>query len=94
MGYISGLNRAQVWLVPESVDEDIAENNPVRFIEAYVASRDLTTLGFTPAVPKETGRPGYTPADLLKLYSEGSLHQIRSRRNLAQETHRHVELRW
>jgi transposase len=94
MGYISGMNRAQVLRFPESVDEDIEENTPVRCIEAYVDRLDLTTLGFTQAVPKETGRPGYTPAALLKLYMYGYLHQIRSRRKLAQETHRTVELMW
>ena len=94
MGYISGMNRDQVLLFPESVDEYIEENNPVRFIDAYVDSLDLTTLGFTHTVPKETGRPGYAPADILKLYIYGYLHKIRSSRKLEQETHRNVELMW
>jgi transposase len=94
MGYISGMNREQVLLFPESVDEYIEENNPVRFIDAYVDSLDLTILGFTHTVPKETGRPGYAPADILKLYIYGYLHKIRSSRKLEQETHRNVELMW
>jgi transposase len=94
LGYISGMNREQVLLFPESVDEYIEENNPVRFIDAYVDSLDLTTLGFTHAIPKETGPPGYTPADILKLYIYGYLHKIRSSRKLEQETHRNVELMW
>ena len=66
-------------VVPERVDEYIADNNPVRFIDAYVESLDLVALGFTRAVPK-TARPGYTPADLLKLYIYGYLQKIRSSR--------------
>lgn len=94
MGSISGMNREQVLLFPEIVDDYIAENNPVRFIDAYVESLDLAALGFTPAVPKETGRPAYAPADLLKLYIYGYLNKIRSSRKLEQETHRNVEVMW
>jgi transposase len=68
MGYLRGMNRERVLLFPEIVDDYIAENNPVRFIDAYVESLDLAALGFTHAVPKDTGRPAYAPADLLKLY--------------------------
>jgi transposase len=94
MSYISGIHRDQVLLFPELVDEYIEANNPVRFIEAYVNSLDLEALGFTHAVPKETGRPAYAPADMLKLYSYGYLNKIRSSRKLEQETHRNVELMW
>jgi transposase len=94
MGYIRGMNRDQVLLFPDLIDDYIEENNPVRFIEAYVESLDLKALGFTHAVPKEAGRPGYAPADMLKLYIDGYLHTIRSRRKWEQETHCHVELMW
>jgi transposase len=94
MGYRNGMNRDQILLVPESVDEYIEANNPGRCIDAYVESLNLAAVGFTQAVPKDTGRPSYTPADLLKLYIYGYLNQIRSSRKLAQETHRNVEVRW
>jgi transposase len=94
MGYISGMNRDQILLFPESVEEYIEENNPVRFIDAYIDTLNLAALGFTHAVPKETGRPPYTPADMLKLYIYGYLNKIRSSRKLEQETHRNVELMW
>jgi transposase len=94
MGYISGMNREQILRFPESVDESIEENNPVRFLDADIDPLNLAALGFTHAVPKETGRPPDTPADMLKLYIYGYLKQIRSRRKLAQETHRNVELLW
>ena len=57
MGYISGMNREQVLRFPEIVDDYLAENNPVRFIDAYVESLALAALGFTHAVPQGTGRP-------------------------------------
>jgi transposase len=94
MGYIRGMNRDQVVLFPDLIDDYIEENNPVRLIDAYVERLDLKALGFTPAVPQDTGRPGYAPADMLKLYIYGYLHKIRSSRKLAQETHRNVELMW
>jgi transposase len=94
MSYIIGIRRDQVLLFPELVDEYIAANNPVRFIDAYVNSLDLEALGFTHAVPKETGRPAYAPTDMLKLYIYGYLNKIRSSRKLEQETHRNVELIW
>jgi transposase len=37
--------------------------------------------------PEETGRPGYRPADLLKLYIYGYLNRIRSSRRLDPTAH-------
>ena len=48
--------------------------NPVRFIDAFVDGLDLAAAGFERAAPKATGRPGYDPADLLKLYIYGYLN--------------------
>jgi transposase len=42
----------------------------------------------------ETGRLGYDPRDLLKLYLYGYLNQIRSSRRLEAECRRNVELMW
>jgi transposase len=94
MAYIAGSDRAQAVLLPEVLDEYVRDENPVRFLEAFVAQLDLGTLGFQRAVPAETGRPGYDPGDLLRLYLYGYLHRIRSSRRLEQETHRNVELLW
>ena len=80
MGYIRGMNRDQVVLFPDIIDDYIEEHNPVRFIDAYVESLDLKALGFRHAVPQEKARPGYAPADMLKLYIYGYLHKIRSSR--------------
>lgn len=37
-------------------------DNPVRFIDAFVAGLDLAEAGFKRVLPKSTGRPGYDPA--------------------------------
>ena len=94
MAYIPGLDRTQAVLLPEVLDDYVRGDNPVRFLEAFVAQLDLRALGFQRAVPAETGRPGYDPGDLLRLYLYGYLHRIRSSRRLEQETHRNVELMW
>src|SRR6201989_42703 len=94
MAHISGHDRSQLLLLPEAVDDYVAADNPVRFIEAFVDGLDLAALGFIGTVPKATGRPGYAPADLLKLYIYGYLNRVRSSRRLESETHRNVEVIW
>ncbi len=94
MAYIAGPDRTQAVLLPEVLDDYVGADNPVRFLDAFVAQLDLDALGFQRAVPAETGRPGYDPGDLLRLYLYGYLHRIRSSRRLEQETHRNVELMW
>ena len=94
MAYIAGPDRSQAVLLPEVLDDYVGADNPVRFLDAFVAQLDLDALGFQRAVPAETGRPGYDPGDLLRLYLYGYLHRIRSSRRLEQETHRNVELMW
>lgn len=94
MGYIHGANRHEVLCFSERLDDYIAEDNPVRFIDAFVDELDMAACGFHRAVPAVTGRPGYAPGDLLKLYLYGYLYRLRSRRRLEQETHRNVEVMW
>ena len=65
MTHIAGHDRSQT-LLPESLDEYVGQDNPVRFIDAFVNGLDLTAAGFIRVKPKVTGRPGYAPKDLLK----------------------------
>ena len=81
-------------LLPASVDDYVRIDNPVRFIAAFVDDLDLAALGFTRAQPATTGRPGYDPADLLKLYLYGYLNRVRSSRCLAAEAGRNLEVMW
>jgi transposase len=94
MTHIAGRDRSQTLLLPESLDEYVGPENPVRFIEAFVDELDLTAAGFVRVIPKVTGRPGYAPADLLKLYVYGYLNRVRSSRRLEAETHRNIEVIW
>jgi transposase len=94
MDYIEGSNRNQLVLFPQSLDEYISEDNPVRFIDAFVESLDLKALGFRHSVLQETGRPPYHPSVLLKLYVYGYLNRIRSSRLLEKESNRNVEVIW
>jgi transposase len=94
MGFIHGAHRHEAILFPERLDDYIAAENPVRFLDAFVDRLDLTMLGFQRATPAATGRPAYDPADLLKLYLYGYLYRLRSSRRLEQETHRNVEVMW
>src|SRR3954465_5447267 len=91
---IAGHDRSQTLLLPESLDDYVGAENPVRFIEAFIDGLDLTAAGFIRVTPKRTGRRGYDPADLLKLYVYGYLNRVRSSRRLEAEAHRNVEVIW
>jgi transposase len=94
MNHRTGLDRSQTLLFPERLEEYIAAENPVRFLDAFVAGLDLHALGFARARCANTGRPPYDPAVLLKLYLYGYLHRVRSSRLLEAECHRNVEVLW
>ena len=94
MGFVRGDSRDQGTLFPVSLDELVPEDHVCRVIDAFVESLDLAGLGFGKARPAGTGRPPYDPADLLKLYLYGYLHQVRSSRRLERECQRNVELMW
>src|SRR2546425_9384684 len=92
--FIEGEERTQSVLFPESLDEWITDDNPIRVVDAFVEELDLGELGFGRAEPAETGRPGYHPATLLKIYIYGYLNRIQSSRRLEREAQRNVELIW
>src|SRR5471032_745760 len=94
MNHRTGLDRSQTLLFPEGLEDYIAAENPVRFVDAFVASLDLHALRFTKARCANTGCPPYDPAALLKLYLYGYLHRVRSSRLLEAECHRNVEVIW
>jgi transposase len=94
MNYIAGSDRGEALLLPEVLDDYIAPENPVRFIDAFVGQLDLSKAGFTNAQLKETGRPPYDPGDLLRLYLYGYLNRVRSSRGLEREAARNLELIW
>ena len=92
--FIEGADRRQATLLPDTIEDYVAEENPVRVIEAFVEMLDLAALGFEGVIPEETGRPSYHPASLLKIYVYGYLNQVQSSRGLERECHRNLELIW
>jgi len=94
MTHIKGANRDQIILLPESIDEYVTEDNSVRVIDVYIDSLNLKSLNFTKAEVNETGRPPYSPQDMLKLYVYGYMNRIRSSRRLETETKRNLEVIW
>jgi transposase len=94
MGYIVGEARGQQTLFPVSLEDLIGADHFCRVIDAFVGRLDFQALGFERAVAAETGRPGYDPRDLLKLFLYGYLQQVRSSRRLEAECQRNVEVMW
>src|SRR2546430_16031067 len=94
MGFIQGEGHSQGTLFPMTLDDLIPEDHVCRVIDAFVGRLNMEQLGFMRAEAAETGRPGYDPRDLLKLYLYGYLHQMRSSRRLEAECRRNVELMW
>lgn len=81
-----GLHRRRAarpdFLLPESVEDYVGENNPVRFIDGFVDQLDLAECGFIKERKLQAGRPGYDPSDLLKLYLYCYSNRTRSSRML------------
>src|SRR6202161_1563897 len=94
MTHISGFARDQLLLLPEAIDDYVDAENLVRFIDAFVDGLDLAAVGLARVEAKATGRPGYAPGDLLKLYIYGYLNRIRSSRRLEREAQRNIEVIW
>lgn len=92
--FIAGEDRTQITLLPECLDDYIAEDNPIRVVEVFVDEMDLGALGFSGVDPAATGRPAYHPSVLLKLYLYGYLNRIQSSRRLERESQRNIELMW
>jgi transposase len=92
--FVEGLDRGQSTLFPATLDDFIADDNPIRVVDAFVEALDLGDLGFSGVDPKDTGRPSYHPSVLLKLYIYGYLNRAQSSRRLEREAGRNVEVMW
>ena len=92
--FVEGVERDQSTLFPECLEDWINADNPVRVIDAFVDELELAALGFDGVDPAATGRPGYHPAVLLKLYVYGYLNAVQSSRRLEREAGRNVEVMW
>ncbi len=93
-GFIEGVGREQSTLFPERLEDWVGKDHLVRLVYLFVEELDLTGLGFERTTPARTGRPGYHPAVLLKLFIYGYLNHAPSSRRLEREAGRNVELMW
>src|SRR5438309_10447803 len=92
--FIDGEDRMQQTLLPHCLEDYVGEENPVRVIEVIIEELDLAALGFSGMTPAATGRPGYHPSTLLKIYLYGYLNRVQSSRRLEREAQRNIELMW
>ena len=92
--FVESEDRRQGVLLPEYLEDYVSENNPVRVIDVFVDELDLGQLGFEGVVPEATGRPGYHPGVMLKIYVYGYISQVQSSRRLERETGRNIEMMW
>lgn len=93
-GFIECVDRGQSMLFPERLDDWIGEDSLVRVVDFFVEELDLQRLGFSLSAAARTGRPGYHPTVLLKLFIYGYLKRIPSSRRLEREAGRNVEVMW
>jgi transposase len=93
-GFVEGIDRSQSSLFPAELEDYVAEDNPVRAVDAFVDGLDLGKLGFGRVIALEQGRPCYHPAVLLKIYIYGYLNRVPSSRRLERECQRNIELVW
>jgi transposase len=94
MTYRCGVDRNQVLLLAERVEDYVAADNPVRAVEAFVEGLDLSSLGFAVRGADALGAPEYDPRALLKLLIYGYLNRLRSSRELEKATRRNLEVIW
>ena len=92
MQFIQGQHRQQTYFA--TLEDQVAADNPVRLIDAFIDKLHLQQLGFQKTVQHSEGRPPYAPQVLLKLYLYGYLNKVRSSRKLGRECSRNVELQW
>ena len=92
--FVESEDRRQSLLLPQSLDDYVSEDNPVRVVEVFIDELDLGALGFEGVQPAATGRPAYHPSALLKIYLYGYLNRVQSSRRLEREAQRNIELMW
>lgn len=92
MNHIAGIPRLQMQI--RSLEDCIDQENPIRFIDAFVEQLDLEKLGFEMKTLKSEGRPSFESTTLLKIYLYGYLNGLRSSRRLESECARNIEMHW
>lgn len=92
MAYRCG-DRMQTILLPQSIDEYVAEDNPVRAYDAFVEALDLHKLRID-INPYKVGNSEYYPKTMLKLLVYGYSYGVKSSRKLERECYHNISFIW
>ena len=68
MFFILGMDRSPTLLLPESLEDDLGAQHPVRFLETLVEGLDLKACGLRRTAAADPGRLPFAPGDLWHLY--------------------------
>ena len=90
--FVEGKDRTQVTLIPECLADLVAEDNPVRVVDAFVQELDLSALSFKGTMPASKVRPAYDPALLPMIYMYGFLNRVQCRRRLLRDVRRPIAI--
>ena len=94
MRYKEGVDKQQLTLLPECLDDYVPEDHICRVVYAFTEQLNMADLGYKYAECKTTGCRPYDPRMMLNLYIYGYLHRVRSSRRLGDETVRNIEVMW
>ena len=89
-------DREQVWLMPPSLDEVLADDHPARLVAAFVDSltaAEWAELGVDLA-GQALGAPAYHPRALLGIWLYGFMTGVRSARRLETAGREQLALQW
>ena len=92
MAYRNG-NREQMELFPQSIEDYVGPDDPVRAYDAFVEALDFNELGIT-LDEKQVGNPEYYPKAMVKLLTFGYSYGIRSSRKLERAVYHNIAFMW
>ena len=92
MAYRYG-DRYQMNLMPQCIEDYIAQDNPVRAYDAFVEALDFQQLGID-INPDKVGNPEYDPRSMFKLLVYGYSYGLKSSRKLERECHHNLSFIW
>jgi transposase len=92
MAYRYG-TRYQIGLFPQSIEDYVASNDPVRAYDAFVEALDFNDLGIQ-IDPNQVGNSEYDPKAMLKLFVYGYSYGTKSSRKLEREIYHNLSFIW
>jgi transposase len=85
--------RSQQMFLPPSIEEYVAQDDPVRAYDLFVDNLDWRALGIV-ADEHQAGCPAYPPKTMLKILVYGYSYGIRSSRKLERALHHNLSFIW